>query len=374
VEEGLAALSREGRLALFPLFDAYGRPLTHLRVMVTWRCNYRCFFCHSEGYDARGGAEEVSVEEVSAIAAAGRRVGVYDYKLTGGEPLLRRDIVDIVKAVMEYGGRPRVSITTNGSLLAGLAGRLAEAGVDHVNVSLHALEPGLYRRITGVDMLDRVVEGVRRAWEHGLRVKANFVLLRGVNEGQLIPVLEFAERYCYRLQVIELYPVGRAASGFTEYHLPGTYVYSVLRDRVRRVRYRLGLHTRPILVLDDGFEVEVVLPVKNAAFCARCSRARVTWDAKLVPCLNWSGEYVDLRELWRGCRGFEEMVDAVVEGFRRLMRLRKPYTLYTRSDGYIPVRPRTLRLGLPKRDGTLLFTGARGREHLERLLEEWRDG
>ncbi len=358
---------------MHPLFDAYGRPLTHLRLMVTWRCNYRCFFCHSEGYEARGGGREIGVDEVAVVAEAASRIGVNDYKLTGGEPLLRRDIVELVEAIMEHGGRPRVSITTNGSLLAGVAARLAEGGVDHVNVSLHAMSPELYRRITGVDALDRVVEGVREAWSHGLRVKVNFVLLRGVNEDELLKVLDFAERYCYRLQVIELYPVGRAVRGFEEYYLPGTYVYRVLEGRVDRVRYRLGLHTRPILILDDGFEVEVVLPVKNAAFCARCSRARVTWDAKLTPCLNWSGEYIDLRREWRGCTGFEERVEKTVEAFKRLLALRRPYTLYTRGDGYIPVKPRTLRLGLPKRDGTLLFTGPSGAQHLERLLEEWRD-
>lgn len=355
------------------LFDSYGRPLRHLRISVTGRCNFNCFFCHAEGYTAPPNKDlELSLEEFRVVAEAAKRVGFIDYKLTGGEPLIRDDIGEIVDIFASVGGR--VSITTNGSFLVKRLKVLDPGKLDHINVSLNSLDREKFKKITGVDVLDKVVEGIRAAYEAGHRIKINFVVLKGLNDNEIEKIVDFASKYAFRLQVIELHPVGRAKGEiFSKHHGVASHVYNVLKNRVVRVRYRSGLHARPILVLDNGFEVELVLPVKNPIFCSRCTRMRLTWDGKLLPCLSWEGDPpVDIREYMRGAQSFEDKVSRVVEAFRKANRFRRPNHMYTLTTKDAPVIVKyTMRLGLPKSNGTLLFVGDSGRSHLEKYLMEW---
>ena len=354
------------------LFDRYGRPLTNLRVMVTGRCNFSCFFCHMEGYhESRVAREELSLEEIEILHEAASGLGVKAYKITGGEPTVRDDLARIVEVLASDGSY--VSMTTNASLLHRHLPRLVEAGLRHINVSLHALTPSAFRRITGANMLDRVLANLRLARDYGLPIKINFVVLKGLNEDDIEKVIELAAELGAMVQFIELHPVGRAAKRFHEHHLPRWRVLEKLDSRVVEIKYRVGLHNRPILLLDNGVRVEIVGPVGNYLFCAACTRVRVTYDFKLLPCLNWRGDPVPVRPRLAKASTREEKVEAVTEALREVNALREPYVKFPLKAPFTIPRRRwgTARLGLPKRDGSLRFTGPRARLHEEMAAKEW---
>lgn len=354
------------------LFDAYGRPLTNLRLMVTGRCNFACFFCHMEGYrEGYNVNDEINLEEVEILAAAARRVDIKAFKITGGEPTLRSDLPVIVKTLKMHGFY--VSMTTNASLLDNHLPMLADAGLDHVNVSLHSLSPQVFEKITGRRMLDRVLANLKLIRDYDIPLKINFVLLKGLNEDDLPRLVELAASLNAKLQLIELHPVGKATRRFKEHYLPRWRVLEKIEDRVVEIKYRIGLHNRPILVLDNGVEVELVGPVGNCSFCAACTRVRVTYDFKLLPCLNWRGRPVEVRPLLRSATSFQEKVETVIEALKAVNRLRRPFVLCPARGKPFTVRRRwrIARLGLPKSDGRLTVTGPRSEHVLKLIEEEW---
>ena len=318
--------------------------------------------------------QELTLEEIELIAEAARRLDIRAFKITGGEPTLREDLADIVSILKERCGA-YVSITTNGSLLHKHLPRLVDAGIDHINVSLHALSNEAFRAITGSTLLDRVIDNLKLAHEHGIPLKINFVILKGINEGDILKVIDFAAEIGATVQFIELHPVGKATKKFREHHLPRWRVLEKLEDRIVEIKYRIGLHNRPVLILDNGVKVEIVGPVGNFIFCAGCTRIRITYDFKLIPCLNWKGEPVEVRPRLVGLESFEDKVEAVISAIKEANRLRSPSTFYP-IGSRLPIPRRhwsTARLGLPKRDGTLRFTGPRAKEASKRALSEWGD-
>ncbi len=338
------------------LIDAYGRPLDNLRVSVTNECNYRCIFCHVEGHP-RGAPSTPGSEppimtpaDYEVVAEASRLVGIRSFKITGGEPLVRRDIVDVVAALRSGHRGSEISMTTNGYLLAKYALPLVEAGLNRVNVSIHSLRREVYRFITGVDGLERALKGLEAAWQAGLGLKINMVVLRGVNEEEFWDLARLAARYSAVLQVIELHPVGLGARLFKGYYTPLDRLEGVLAEKAVRVERR-SLHNRPVYVLPDGTRVEVVRPYGNPFFCAGCSRVRLLPEGKLSPCLNWRGPLVDLLGRIRSRTTREERVEAAVKALVEVNTLRRPFFLWrigleppwgARGGG-----PR--RLSLPKR-------------------------
>jgi len=290
------------------LVDPFGRKVTGLRIALTPRCNMRCIYCHHEGETSPG--EEMSKETVVRVVKAGADLGIGSVKFTGGEPLMRSDLEDILN---ELPCHLDISLTTNGTLLAGRAASLAEAGLDRLNVSLDALNPGIYSEITGGTKkdLDRVVEGIRSARDAGLTpIKLNMVVLRENQDG-VDELIEFAKEEGAILQLIELLDLeGRGLGGDLlgiEKDLERRSDRIVTRDMHRRRKYFL-----------DGAEVEVVRPIDNTEFCANCTRLRVTSDGKLKPCLLRNDNLV-------------EMDSADFEETKRLLRVatacRKPYFL-----------------------------------------------
>ncbi|QSZ66446.1 GTP 3',8-cyclase MoaA [Methanofollis aquaemaris] len=267
------------------LEDHFGRKVTNLRLSITPRCNLDCYYCHAEGEVQP--REELSIEEIREILRVGAKFGIRSVKLTGGEPLLRKDILDIIRAVPDG---IEVSLTTNGTLLEGLAHDLKAAGLSRVNVSLDTLRPERYREITKRDLLDRVVRGIRAAMDAGLTpVKLNMVLLKDVNEDEIDDFLAYVrDTDDLILQVIELME-------FNECTLHGDV------DRLER---EIAEHSKEILTRRmhhrkkycmDGAEVEVVRPLHNTEFCAYCNRLRVTSDGYLKPCLLRADNHVDIR-------------------------------------------------------------------------------
>lgn len=358
-----------------PVIDRYGRPLTNLRVMVTGRCNFSCFFCHMEGYKEQEiKQQELTLDEIELIAEAAHRLGIKAFKITGGEPTLREDLADIV-SIMKDRCNAYVSITTNGSLLHNHLPKLADAGIDHINVSLHALSSSAFRTITGSTLVDRVVANLRLAHEYGIPLKINFVILKGINEEDIPKIIDFASEIGATVQFIELHPVGKATKKFREHHLPRWRVLEKLENRIVEIKYRVGLHNRPVLILDNGVKVEIVGPVGNFIFCAGCTRIRITYDFKLIPCLNWRGEPIEVRPRLKGLERFEDRVEAVISAIKEANKLRSPSTFYP-IGSRLPIPRRhwsTARLGLPKSDGSLRFTGPRAGDVSKKALSEWGD-
>jgi GTP 3',8-cyclase len=306
------------------MHDRYGREVSDLRISLTQRCNLRCVFCHMEGQPAA--REELAVSEIAAAVGAGTRIGIDRVKLTGGEPTLRTDILEVVAAL-----RPlvqEISMTTNGLLLEQLARPLHAAGLDRVNISLPSLDRQTYRRLTGVDGVDRVLRGIRAAGEAGLRpIKLNVVALHGATDTpeSVEGLLSFAQEVGAWLQVIEFEPVqGRV----------DPRIYRALHSELGRLTEEAAtlafrvehnrLHDRPRYTFGaNGGEatVEVVQPVANPAFCMACHRLRLTSNGLLKGCLMTNEGLLDLRPALRP----EPDAEALVRLFELAVRRRRPF-------------------------------------------------
>lgn len=307
-----------------------------------------------EGYEEnKYGLRELTIEEIKFIAEAGKRLGIKAYKITGGEPTLREDLVDIVGILKSYNSY--VSITTNASLLHRHLDRLVEVGIDHINVSLHAISPHVFKIVTGTDLHKRTIENLYLARDYGVKLKINFVVLKEMNEEDISRVIELASKLDASVQFIELHPVGRAVKIYKKHRLPRWKVLEILEDRVVEIKYRIGLHNRPVLLLDNGVRVELVGPVGNFLFCAGCTRIRITYDFKLVPCLNWRGPVIEVRPSLEAAESFEEKVEVVVRAIREANSMREPFVKYPAKPVSIlrPKRDEDFRIGIPKRDGRI---------------------
>jgi len=267
------------------LKDSYGRPVTNLRISLTSRCNLSCIYCHAEG--EKNPEAEMSADEIIAIMETAAKFGIKSIKFTGGEPLIRRDILDIVRAVP-----PGVesSITTNGILLAEMAADLKAAGLRRVNVSLDSLNPETYKKITGSDRLGEVLAGIDAAIKAGLTpVKINTVILAGINDNEIDDFLAYVRNNRNLvLQLIELMHFNNC-----EYHGDLNSVEESLAARSEQILTRRMHHRKKYCL--DGAEVEVVRPLHNTEFCAFCNRLRVTSDGKLKPCLLRTDNHVAIR-------------------------------------------------------------------------------
>ena len=303
------------------LVDRFGRPLKNIRISITARCIYRCIYCHNEGVD-RYVSDFLEPRDLEAIARVAIDLGINEFKLTGGEPLLRDDIVEIVSSIAR--AKPRdLSMTTNGFRLDELAQRLADAGLMRVNISLPSLRRDRYRYVTGVDMLNRVIKGIEKSIDAGLTpITINVVLLRGVNEDELWNFINFARRYEARLRIIELEPITVPRHVFNALYMSINGFEQALREEASRV-YRRELHSRPVYLV-DGVEVELVKWFGNPIFCMHCTRVRLTPDAVLKPCIL-ANEGVDLKPYLRP----EPREEGIRQAFIELNRLRKPYTIST---------------------------------------------
>jgi cyclic pyranopterin phosphate synthase len=288
------------------LEDNFGRKVTNLRLSITPRCNLDCFYCHAEGEVHP--REELSLEEIQEILRVGAKFGIRSVKFTGGEPLLRNDILDIVRAVPDG---IEASLTTNGTLLEGLAHDLKAAGLSRVNVSLDTLRPERYQSITKKDLLDHVIRGIKAALDAELTpVKLNMVLLKDVNEDETEDFFAFVrENNDLILQVIELME-------FNECTLHGDVdrLEKEIAENSKEILTRRMHHRKKYCM--DGAEVEVVRPLHNTEFCAYCNRLRVTSDGFLKPCLLRTDNHIDIR----GKHG-KELEDLFVKA----VQIREPF-------------------------------------------------
>jgi len=290
------------------------------------RCNYRCFFCHLEGVKEGGG--ELSPHEWGLIALALRSVGVETFKFTGGEPLVRDDIVDVVREVSTYGKPRDLSMTTNGYYLKEYAGALRDAGLTRLNVSLHSLKEEVYRRVTGCGNLSKVLEGIHEALNYDYRkIKLNVTVMQGINDGEVWDIIDYASRYGLHVQLIEFYPQGKGTYGFDKYHKVMDNIVKQVEEVASKVVIRGELHNRPIYYLPTGITVEVVKPIQNPIFCAACSRIRVAPDGKLKPCIS-SNLGVDTADILKSQVSDELKIKSLIERIKQVNMIREPHNLW----------------------------------------------
>jgi cyclic pyranopterin phosphate synthase len=300
------------------LIDPYGRVISGLRVSLTQRCNLNCLYCHHEGEGNDGG--EMTTAEVLRIVKVARSLGVRRVKYTGGEPLLRSDIIEIIRGTVSM-NLEDVAITTNGSLLKLYARDLVDAGLHRLNVSLPSIRPEVYHSLTG-GFLEEVIEGIREAQGLGVEIKLNVVIMKGVNEGEIDQLLQFARSIHGGLQIIELENLNLKQPFFEKYHKDLLDIEERLARSADHVTEREGMNQRRRYMV-NGLPVEVVRPMNNPNFCMRCSRLRVTSDGKLKPCLMKSDNLIDTLDLIRrGCSDME-----IKELFLKALTLRSPYYL-----------------------------------------------
>ncbi len=297
------------------LLDRWGRPVTNLRISVTNACNYECFFCHKEGHEIEGG--EMTPSEITRLVRLLVRHGIRTVKITGGEPLIRRDLEEIVRGIREAGVE-EISLVTNGWFLPERACSLKEAGLDRVNISLHSLRRDVYEKITGVDGLDRALKAVDTALECGLTpVKVNVTVLKGYNDNELWDLVKYASSKRIRIQFIELLDMD---PGLRRYY----YSLDRFEEELEKVALRKEireLHGRPLYYLDGGAVVEIVKGTGNPFFCMRCNRIRVTSDGFFKTCIRREDNLVDFLSIMRNGGSDEELLEA----FKRAVRLREPF-------------------------------------------------
>jgi len=300
------------------LIDPYGRVVRGLRVSLTQRCNLNCIYCHHEGEGASGG--EMTTAEVLRIVKVARSLGVRRVKYTGGEPLLRSDIIEVIRGTVSM-NLEDVAITTNGSLLKRSARDLVGAGLHRLNVSIPSIRPEVYRSLTG-GSLDAAIEGIREAGRLGMEIKVNVVIMKGVNEGEMDLLLEFAKSIGGGLQLIELENLNIGRSFFKKYHQDLSDIEARLAKRAGQVIEREDMNRRRRYMI-NRLPVEVVRPINNPHFCMRCSRLRVTSDGKLKPCLMKSDNLIDLLGPMRKGSPDGELKKL----FLKALNLRSPYYL-----------------------------------------------
>ncbi|MFB0558346.1 MAG: GTP 3',8-cyclase MoaA [Candidatus Bathyarchaeia archaeon] len=299
------------------LIDRYGRLVNSLRISVTQRCNFDCFFCHQEGESNPG--REVTSDEIETIVSVAAELGIRKVKLTGGEPLLRDDLLEIVRRISPL--VDEVSMTTNGYGLAEKACALRGAGLKRVNISLHSTHPEIYCKIIGRDTLPEVGKGIKASLECGLRpVKLNMVVMKGINDNEISDMIEFSTEVGAILQLIEFQPLERGAERWERYYhdlRPVEEELNLVADSV----VEREMHRRRQYHLKEGGIVEVVRPMHNSQFCNYCTRLRVTSDGYLKPCLMREDNYVEAVSLLRegGSR------EAIAEAFREAVARREPY-------------------------------------------------
>lgn len=302
------------------LTDRYGRPVTNLRISITQRCNLACPFCHREG-DQRHIDSEMTPKEIQEIVSIAASLGIDKIKLTGGEPLLRDDIAEIVQLIHDIPTIGDIGITTNGILLQELAKPLKSSGLNRVNVSLGTLRRETYLKISGVDALDKVLPGIYEAARVGLNpVKLNMVVLKGVNDDQVWDMLSFANKEDLILQLIEVEADRSDSEYYRLFHTDFSSLEAILEGKARKVDVRDMQHRRRYY-LRDGGEVEIVRPMHNTEFCANCNRIRLTSDGKLKPCLFQSENMVDIIASLR--EGASE--EHLRQDFIKAVEMRKPY-------------------------------------------------
>lgn len=307
-----------------PLVDQFQRRITYLRLSVTDRCDLRCAYCMPERMTFLPRKDVLTLDEMQDLALGFIERGITKIRLTGGEPLVRRDMIELVQALGRRigaddgrGWLDELTLTTNGTHLAEFADRLFVAGVRRINVSLDTLDRDAFARLTHRDALPSVLEGLAAAKEAGLKVKINIVALKGINEAEIPDIVAWAHGQGFDATLIEVMPLGEVEEDRFDHYLPLARVQDDLERRwtLTPSGYSTGGPARYWDVAETGGRLGLITPLTNN-FCASCNRIRVTATGQLYACLG-GNEQVDLRAALRSDRPHEAL-DAALDTAMRI--------------------------------------------------------
>jgi cyclic pyranopterin phosphate synthase len=302
------------------MIDPFGRNITYLRVSVTDRCDFRCTYCMAEDMAFLPKKDLLSLEELDRLCTVFIEKGVRKLRLTGGEPLVRKNVMHLVRQLSRHlksGVLEELTLTTNGSQLARFAGELADAGVRRINVSLDTLDADKFHTITRWGNLAKVLEGIDAAHGAGLRIKINAVALKGFNDQEIPELMRWAHGRGMDLTVIETMPMGEIDADRTDQYLP----LSLLRTDLERqftladIPYKTGGPARYVEVKETGGRLGFITPMTHN-FCESCNRVRLTCTGTLYMCLGQE-DAADLRAPLRASEGNELVSRAIDEAIGR---------------------------------------------------------
>jgi cyclic pyranopterin phosphate synthase len=300
------------------IYDNCNRPVLNLRISLTQKCDKHCPYCHREG--ERTPTDLMTVEEILRVIRIAISLGISRVKLTGGEPLLRKEIVEIVRGITGLEGLTDLSMTTNGTHLKGLARDLKAAGLSRVNISLPTLDNKVYSEVMGGKLQD-ALDGINAAVEAGLNpVKINMLLLKNVNDKEVEEMINFAAQTGTILQMIELEPINLNKGYYEKHHIGLGTVEKKLKELAVDTKVREFMQKRRVYVLPK-VKVELIRPIENTEFCANCTRIRVTSDGKIKPCLMRTDNLVDLLAPMRNGADDKKLTEIFVEAVKK----REPY-------------------------------------------------
>ncbi|MFC6620830.1 GTP 3',8-cyclase MoaA [Novosphingobium panipatense] len=308
-----------------PLVDQFQRRITYLRLSVTDRCDLRCAYCMPERMTFLPKKEVLTLDEMHDLALGFMARGITKLRLTGGEPLVRRDMMDLVRALGRrigndegHGHLQELTLTTNGTRLAEFADELRAAGVRRINVSLDTLDRATFARLTRRDSLPQVLEGMAAAKAAGLEVKINTVALKGINEHEIADIIAWAHGQGFGVTLIEVMPLGEVEEDRIDHYLPLMHVHDDLSRRwtLTPSAHRTGGPARYWDVAETGGRLGLITPLTNN-FCEGCNRIRVTATGQLYACLG-GNERVDLRAALRS----DDPDRALAEALDTAMRIK----------------------------------------------------
>jgi GTP 3',8-cyclase len=303
------------------MIDPFGRHISYLRVSVTDRCDFRCVYCMAEDMTFLPKAEVLTLEEIDRVASAFVRLGVRKLRLTGGEPLVRKNIMSLVRGLGRHlgaGALDELTITTNGSQLARYAGELRDAGMRRINVSVDTLDAEKFATITRWGKLDQVRAGIRAAQAAGLAIKINTVALKGVNDEEFDDLVAWCGDEGMDLVFIEVMPLGELGAGARlDQYLPLSLVRAKLQRRwtLDETDYRTGGPARYFTVRETGRRLGFITPLTHN-FCEGCNRVRLTCTGTLFMCLGQE-DAADLRTPLRAAADDGPLEAAIHEAISR---------------------------------------------------------
>ena len=308
------------RPAIGPMVDPFGRHVTYLRVSVTDRCDFRCTYCMSEHMTFLPKKDLLTLEELDRLCSAFVAKGVRKLRITGGEPLVRKNILWLFRALSRHlagGTLDELTLTTNGSQLPNFAAQLKDAGVRRINVSLDTLEPDRFKAITRWGDFGQVMAGIDAAEKAGLAVKLNAVALKGVNEDEFDDLIRFAHGRGFDLTLIETMPMGDIDGDRTDQYLPLSIVRARLMDRwtLEDIPFRTGGPARYVRIKETGGRLGFITPMTHN-FCESCNRVRLTCTGTLYMCLG-QDDAADLRAPLRASQDDALLAQAIDEAISR---------------------------------------------------------
>ncbi len=312
--------SRSGFPTPSPIIDPFGRSVSYLRVSVTDRCDFRCVYCMAEDMTFLPKAEVLTLEELDRICSAFVNLGVTKLRLTGGEPLVRKGIMNLIRSLgrhLDSGALKELTLTTNGSQLERYATELYAAGVRRINVSIDTLDPHKFEAITRWGKLDKVLAGLKAAREAGLAIKINCVALKGVNDDEFDRLVAWCGDEGFDLTFIEVMPMGDIGGETRlDQYLPLSLVRSKLAERwtLNEIDYNTGGPARYVEVRETGRRIGFITPLTHN-FCESCNRVRLTCTGTLFMCLGQE-DAADLRTPVRISDDDGPLIDRILRGHR----------------------------------------------------------